>query len=136
MTVQSAPAAGNLTKGRRGKSHGVLAARCLLSHRAGTAAGRGAKHCTQTALLVRRTRGLDPEHGAAVSPTFTATGRYGEDADLGRIAPTTLAQHLSRGERVVTRDFGLLDPGIVACMYFAPGKIGDPKNRGKFTTSV
>jgi hypothetical protein len=52
---------------------------------------------------------------------FSKTYNYGEDAELDRFVPRTLAQLLCHHDCIVTENVSLLEPGIVERKYYAPG---------------
>ncbi len=56
-----------------------------------------------------------------VTTILAADYSFGRDRDLDRLVPPQLAQMLCSGDCVVTRNFSLLEPGISARKYYAPG---------------
>jgi hypothetical protein len=57
-----------------------------------------------------------------VTEILSTTYAFGSDPELDRFVPEQLAQLLcSSVDCVVTRNFSLLEPGIVARKYYAPG---------------
>ncbi|MGH9368668.1 MAG: hypothetical protein ACRD3M_13450, partial [Thermoanaerobaculia bacterium] len=56
-----------------------------------------------------------------VTQILSTTYAYGNDTELDRFVPEKLAKSLCSGDCVVTKNFSLLEPGIFARKYFAPG---------------
>ena len=56
-----------------------------------------------------------------VTEVLTTTYSYGKFPQLDRFVPRKLAKLLCDGDCVVTKNFSLLEPGIFARKYFAPG---------------
>jgi hypothetical protein len=56
-----------------------------------------------------------------VTEVLTTTYSYGKFPQLDRFVPRNLAKFLCSGDCVVTKNFSLLEPGIFARKYFAPG---------------
>jgi hypothetical protein len=56
-----------------------------------------------------------------VTEILSTTYSYGDDATLDELVPQALADHLCDGDCVVTRNWSLLEPGIFARKYLAPG---------------
>jgi hypothetical protein len=52
---------------------------------------------------------------------FSKTYHYGEDTELDRFVPQTLAKLLCHHDCVVTENISLLEPGVVERKYYAPG---------------
>ncbi|MEO5882357.1 MAG: hypothetical protein ABIQ06_08060 [Caldimonas sp.] len=57
-----------------------------------------------------------------VAEIVSATYAYGRNADLDRFVPPALAQRLcGNGDCVVTKNYSLLEPGVVEIKYYARG---------------
>ncbi len=56
-----------------------------------------------------------------VTQILTTTYSFGKFPNLDRFVPRNLAKLLCSGDCVVTKNFSLLEPGIFARKYFAPG---------------
>ncbi len=56
-----------------------------------------------------------------VSEILSVTYAYGGNPDLDRFVPRELAERMCPGNCVVTKNYSLLEPGIVALKYFARG---------------
>jgi hypothetical protein len=57
-----------------------------------------------------------------VSEILSTTYSFGQDAELDRLVPQALAQALcGGGDCVVTKNYSLLEPGVFARKYYAPG---------------
>jgi hypothetical protein len=56
-----------------------------------------------------------------VTVILSTTYRFGSDPDLDHGVPQQLADHLCSGDCVVTKNFSLLEPGLFARKYYAPG---------------
>ncbi|MGH8508191.1 MAG: hypothetical protein ACREVH_05680 [Gammaproteobacteria bacterium] len=56
-----------------------------------------------------------------VTEVLSTTYKFGSDPALDQFVPGTLAQLLCAGDCVVTKNFSLLEPGIFARKYYAPG---------------
>lgn len=52
---------------------------------------------------------------------LSTTYAYGHDEELDELVPAALAQALCSGDCVVTRNFSLLEPGVLERKYYAPG---------------
>ena len=52
---------------------------------------------------------------------LSTTYAFGNDPELDRFVPQQVAELLCSGDCVVTKNFSLLEPGIVARKYYAPG---------------
>lgn len=56
-----------------------------------------------------------------VTEILSTTYSFGDDPELDELVPQALAEALCNGDCVVTRNFSLLEPGIFARKYYAPG---------------
>jgi len=56
-----------------------------------------------------------------VTEVLSTTYAFGNDPELDRFVPQQLAELLCAGNCVVTRNFSLLEPGIVDRKYYSPG---------------
>ena len=56
-----------------------------------------------------------------VTEILSTTYQYGSDVDLDQMVPQALAELLCSGDCVVTKNYSLLEPGIVERKYYAPG---------------
>ena len=56
-----------------------------------------------------------------VSEVLSTTYTFGKSADLDRFVPAALAKLFCDGDCVVTKNYNLLEPGVSARKYYAPG---------------
>jgi len=56
-----------------------------------------------------------------IAQILSRTYQYGENRELDRRVPRTLAQLLCHHDCVVTENVSLLEPGVVERKYYAPG---------------
>jgi hypothetical protein len=56
-----------------------------------------------------------------VTEILSTTYALGSDPELDRFVPPPLAMLFCAGDCVVTKNFSLLEPGIVERKYYAPG---------------
>lgn len=56
-----------------------------------------------------------------VTEILTTTYSFGKFPQLDQLVPRRLAQLLCSGDCVVTKNYSLLEPGIFARKYYAPG---------------
>jgi hypothetical protein len=56
-----------------------------------------------------------------VTQILSTTYSYGHDRELDQLVPRPLAERFCTGDCVVSKNFSLLEPGIFARKYYAPG---------------
>ena len=56
-----------------------------------------------------------------VTEILSTTYSFGSDTELDALVPQALADHLCSNNCVVTKNFSLLEPGVVALKYYAAG---------------
>jgi len=56
-----------------------------------------------------------------VTEILSTTYSFGASAELDHLVPRTLAKRFCNGDCVVTKNYSLLEPGIFARKYYAPG---------------
>jgi hypothetical protein len=56
-----------------------------------------------------------------ISVVLSTTYAFGSEPELDRFVPRQLARRLCAGDCVVTRNISLLEPGVEARKYYAPG---------------
>jgi len=73
-----------------------------------------------------------------VTEILSTTYSYGHDPVLDQGVPGALAQRFCAGNCVVTRNYSLLEPGLFARKYYAPGvgTILEVENTGEIVQLV
>jgi len=64
---------------------------------------------------------FSPANAEDVTEILSTTYGFGSDPELDRFVPRQLAERFCSGNCVVTKNFSLLEPGIVARKYTALG---------------
>jgi hypothetical protein len=67
------------------------------------------------------TEEFSPGNAEDVTEILSTTYDFGQDPELDELVPRALADALCAGDCVVTKNYSLLEPGIFARKYYAPG---------------